>query len=337
LGGGSNYEANLSYITRDDLATKRLEDALPDYEDVGRDITLQWQFEQRNDDEAGAEPMLPAGFVSAVFDLADAGRHVVTLRLAPGPHLPEAWSVSTEGQVIFYDEGRWQADGRPLEVALPWPDHRAPAGLWVRWAGTASAAWWPVNVAGPAALPPPDELRELPLDVLLNVLTSARPLHVTLREYLRRRDASDGDAPGAHRGDELDPHRRVDVSGFLLQRTRRVLWALGGLRTRLERPVATEANLDWRLRGPVGVMALADAIEREAKSEAERAFLLAELALELGRVQPKEADGCLSAAAVRESIAGAIRELRDRAAACAAGGISNLDEYVQAAFEEAEG
>jgi hypothetical protein len=84
-------------------------------------------------------------------------------------------------------------------------------------------------------------------------------------------------------------------------------------------------------------MALAGAIEREAKSEAERVFLLTELALELARVQPKEAAGCLSAAAVREHIAGAIRELRDRAAACAVVGISNLDEYVQAAFEKAQG
>ena len=72
-------------------------------------------------------------------------------------------------------------------------------------------------------LPPPEELKHLPLDVLINILSSARPLHRVLRDYLRRRKKDGTKVDG---GEIVDPHKRVDTSQFLLQRTRRISWAL---------------------------------------------------------------------------------------------------------------
>ena len=79
----------------------------------------------------------------------------------------------------------------------------------------------------------------------------------------------------------------------------------------MERPVATEQALNWRLRGPVGVLAFADAIDREVKSPTEKAFLIAELCLELHWVQSQsEDDNCLPVETVREALRELIGELQ---------------------------
>ena len=147
----------------------------------------------------------------------------------------------------------------------------------------------------------------------------------------------------------MDPHKRVDTSGFLLQRTRRVSAALNALRERLQRPVASEQVLQWRLRGPVGVHALAEAISRAAKSPIERGFLLAELCLELRRVIPQEMPGSLAATTIVAAIRELMDELRHLAIAnlpdpIAQGtdsipihevsSVTALRQYVQTVFEE---
>jgi hypothetical protein len=334
LGDVANFEANLCYVTRDDRGYKQMVQARPDFKELGRDVELQWQVKTDNDDEASWEMTLPSPFISAIFDRREGKPGSIILRFAAEPQPPPGWAVTTEDQDTIYDERMWEAAGRPTEVVVTWPNALPPAGFLVRWHDSPGAAWWPVNVASADALPPPEELKDLSLDALIAVLTSARPLHVTLREYLRRK-TSDGGTENKPRVNELDPHKRVDTSGFLLQRTRRVSWALSGLRARLERPVASQASLDWRLYGPVGVMALASAIEREAKSEAEKAFLLAELALELGRVRPQEARGCLPGKVVRESLLAMVATLRGKARACATAEVPNLDAYIKAAFRKA--
>src|SRR5439155_4437560 len=102
----------------------------------------------------------------------------------------------------------------------------------------------------------------------------------------------------------------VDTSTFLLQRTRRVSWALAALRSRLDRPVASQEALEWRLRGPVGVQAIMRAISKEARSSEERAFLLAELMLELGRVRPTETPGGLTPSKIRAALKTIINEIK---------------------------
>ena len=120
-----------------------------------------------------------------------------------------------------------------------------------------------------------------------------------MQGWLRRQRDKSGHTDGL----VLDPHKRVDTSAFLLQRTRRVSDALTALRYRLERPAVSDQALTWRLRGPVGVLAVAQAIAKEAKSEQERCFLLTELCLELARVRPQVSPGSLTSQRVRSPIA----------------------------------
>src|SRR6185437_2623166 len=130
---------------------------------------------------------------------------------------------------------------------LPWTRPSPPSELRVTWNDSGGAAWWPVNVLDPSALPPPAELKDLSLEELIDILTSAKPLHEALKKWLTRKSKK---SPAEEI--PMDPHRRVDTSSFLLQRTRRLSWALTALRSRLERPVFSETGLIWRLRGPIG-------------------------------------------------------------------------------------
>jgi hypothetical protein len=138
-----------------------------------------------------------------------------------------------------------------------------------------------VNVTDKVALPPPEELRGLPVDVLLQALASTRPLHEGLTRAIRASKRS-GET------DDLDPLLRYSETGQLMRRARLASQAFAGLRARLERPAATEDALVWRLEGPFGPVAIAKGLIARAEEggavEGETSFLLAELALTLSRV-----------------------------------------------------
>lgn len=119
-----------------------------------------------------------------------------------------------------------------------------------------------------------------------------------------------------------------------MQRTRRISCALTSFRERLERPVSTREVLLWRLRGPVGILALKSAVVREARSDAERQFLLAEIALELARVRPQTAPGSLSVKGVKEEIGRVITELRADLNLNSLEAMVGLRAYVEQAFAE---
>jgi hypothetical protein len=187
-----------------------------------------------------------------------------------------------------------------------------------------------VNVLDPATLPPPDELASLSLEELIQVLGSTRPLHVAVVQALQRRlrQRSSADV-------QLDPHRRVNTETFLLRRTKRVALALERLRERLERPVLTREAFEWRLRGPVGPLALANAFIKESRNTSEAAFFLAELALTLKRVNAaRAAEGGLKADAIRARLAACLADIRALLPAPQANH-SPIDRYVKKAFAEA--
>jgi hypothetical protein len=171
---------------------------------------------------------------------------------------------------------------------------------------------------------------DLTLEALIDILTSARPLHQVIRRWLKRREKKGPTEPGPL----INPHDRVDTSSFLLQRTRRVSFALNALRNRLERPTSTKETLDWRLRGPIGVSALAKAISKEAKSDQERAFILTELAMELSRVRPKEMPGSLPRYLVKKRVAEIIKELREMIARYPITDNEKLRHYIQSVLGE---
>ncbi len=333
LGNVKNFEANWLYLVdsrRHEDLKKLLEMTFPDGEHVDRGLDLRWQpRSSQGEDDVGEELTLPSGFGDATYCCDETLQASITFSFAGDP--PAQWELLKEGdEQRFFGEHEWIRLGRPKICYVPWTHDRPPSGFWVRWQNSSGAAWWPVNVSSGEALPPPEELKDLPLDMLIHILSSARPLHRVLQDYLRNRHKW-GEKP-----DEalvVDPHKRVDTSQFLLQRTRRVSGALNALRTRLERPVATLEFLRWRLRGPVGVRALAKALKRESKSVEEQAFLISELALVLARVRPEPTPGCLPPDEHQKEIRKVISELRAFIPPLSSDSPQNLREYVQSVFE----
>ncbi len=332
LSKESNLEANLVYIvdeTRDRSARKALSKTFPDSAFIKLDLGVKWKPLSGEEDTTGEELTLPKAFGDGIYHCDENQRATVTLSFCDSP--PNGWEVITDGDdELILNEQQWIERGSPEIVEVSWAKERPPSGFWVRWKESGGCAWWPVNVTAGSVLPPPEELKNLPLEVLINILSSARPLHRVLREYLRRREREKAKTNG---DPIIDPHKRVDTSQFLLQRTRRISWALNALRERLERPVATLEFLQWRLRGPVGVTALARALVREAKSDEERSFLLSELALELSRAKPEAVSGCLPPKQHVAEIRGVIGELRTLLPDDLSKAPGNLRRYVKSVFD----
>jgi hypothetical protein len=333
LGAVRNIEANLAFVVGQQPGEPRnaLDSAWPPVEEIPEGTARKWQ--PRDDADEDSPPAdfvpLPDTFADARFG-SDAEGDYLTFTVTGEP--PAGWSLSPdETDEPFASEDAWRQLGRPHEFRLRWLRTRPPSGFRVRWDGSGGSAWWPVNVIDGTALPPPDELRGLPLEVLVEILTSARPLHVALAGWLKRRGQESSGAV------VLDPHKRVDTSAFLLQRTRRVSWALEGLRERLEKPVYSEQSLTWRLRGPVGVLALARAIDKEAqeaRSEAERCFLLTEMCVALHRVRPAEGPGSLSKVRVRKALRELVLEIRSAIPPETLAADPAMGDYARRVFEE---
>jgi hypothetical protein len=209
--------------------------------------------------------------------------------------------------------------------------------LGVQWSdtgGQSQAAQWPVNVTDPSRLPPPDDLRNLPLETLLEILSSRLPLHEAVAQARKVRvDSGPGglDVPA-----EIDPLRRVRSETFLLQRTCRVAKAIERLVESLNRPVVHADALLWRLRGPVGPLALARALAEEAKSPGESCFLLAEVVLALRRVNVPEIAVGVTEVEIRRALNSVTSEIEEMARnrLGASGMPPGMADYVSQALNE---
>lgn len=285
-----NLEANLLYTLRKkqgDQRYKLLKKSRITGEDIDLEKNIKWELKKEDDEDSAPDiTILNLFFDQAVFR---GGEEQSLITFTFTGESPREWNIyiEEEKKEVFFNETKWIAAGRPNKVELLWKRTRPPAGFEVKWKDSDGYAWWPVNVESMASLPPPEELRDLPLDVLIDILSSARPIHknATLKRWIEGKQKCEGVK------DYLDPHKRVDTSKFLLVRTKRISWALEALRVKLEKPVMSKECLQWRLYGPVGVAALQKAIAKEGTSVEERTFLMAELALELARVDPHESIG----------------------------------------------
>lgn len=333
LGKSPNLEANLAFIVAQSSsdANKALRNAWLPVVEIPDDVERRWQpLKDTGDDSAGGDwLLLPPAFADAIFDGAAEGNGHLTFTFNGQP--PADWKLLPEdADQTLLTESQWQSQGCPVELRLPWPSARPPSMIRVCWAGSGGFADWPVNVADGSALPPPDELKDLRLELLIDILTSAKPLHHAVARWLKRSRGSSGESVAA----AIDPHERVDTTAFLLQRTRRVSWALSALQRRLEQPVYSEPSLTWRLRGPIGVLAFAQAIRKEARSATERSFLLTELCLDLARVRPQVAPGSLSKSRVRQSLLELVQEIRREMSLDSLAGEPELAAYAKRAFDE---
>lgn len=325
--GGGNYELNVAYFLPD-LSSDFVQICKCTYPPQS-DIDLEKdevRFLPNDLDRTtdGAEIAgLPLAFGEATFD---PGPPAVVL-CEIGPAAPAKFIIANaEGEVLL-DFAQWKSLGSPASVKLPWTNKRPASHLRVTWSSDAGdlVSIWSVNIVDPNLLPPPEELRSLDLEELLQVLTSASPSHESVAKILRRR----AEVKQGKSASELDPHRRIDTRSFLLQRMRRFATALEGLRERLERPAYSREALRWRLSGPFGAMALAQRLAAEDKDGA--AFMISELARTVAAAKIPAA-GELGAKAVDGMLAEALGELRGLAEQHPAP--PNLAAYVTRAFEE---
>ncbi len=321
-----NLEANVAFVARDgNGGTAELARLVPDV-DGPLDPTRIIFDPQPDPDDASALPPLPLFFADALFD-PTAGQRKACLRFTGVG--PADWVLKTPGGALLLDADGWQARGTPEALDVPWPDAAPAAFLSVTWVAGDERfeGRWTVNLTDPALLPSADELRQLPLATLLEMLTSARPPHETLRQILRAQARHERAAADV----ELDPLRRYRDETALLYRTRRVARALEEMRQKLQRPVVSEETFRWRLfESPIGPLRLAEALAREARTPAEAAFLVAEVVLIVQDVEPPQEPGSPPRAAIRRALsdcAGRVAEIAQ--GRLAAGEVGPLVGYIE--------
>lgn len=335
-----NFEANVVYVLRagDGDGPRRSLQARAlrggDAVDPGPEIRFDPAFDPEGS-EGDAPPPLPAFFAEACArGRTERGRELSLRFVLPEP--AGGWRVSCEGAEVT-DRQRWLEDGAPGEVRVTLPaGGPLPSVLSVKWGDEGHVADWPVNAQSAEALPTPDELQGLSLAALLDLLSSARPLHEALRAWLRRQP-DDDDADVEQAVEIVDPHAKVDTSGFLVKRVQRACWAIRQLRERLEQPVLSESAMVWRIHGPVGAAAVLEAIRRQCDPALpdEWVFLLCELLREMQQVQLSPAGGQAVEGGVRAVLDGFVTTVRGRLAEALAAGSASMRDYVAAATVEA--
>lgn len=296
----------------------------------------EWAISPDDEDEALLDP-LPFGFGDALLT----SRSTLDLSFT-GHRLPREWRV--EVPVLggpartLLDGSTWRAAGSPSTQTIALTDElgHLPSVLDVRWThqGEERSAVWLVNVGDGAVLPPPSELKDLPADVLLAILASTRPLRSAVEDAIR--SASHKKHISA---DELDPLKRFDSSGLLLQRTRRASAALWGVERRLSQPLHSLEALEWRLGGTLGPEHLAAKLAEAARSDGalpgEAQFMLAELALTLHRVRWDAVSAGVPIEAVLERVRQALGIVRNHVESLSdAGADPSVHDYVHAVMAE---
>lgn len=330
--GTQNLEANIAYVVdakKQPKTADAFDAAFPDGTELDPK-TIHWQRIAENEDEAPEEESaLPAAFYSATYVAGEKGDAHILFEFSE--ILEDDWKVVDENdEKVILNWEKCVSSGNPLTICVAWTATRPPSGFWVYWENNLRRSWWPVNVESLQSLPPPEELKSLSLELLIEILTSARPLHEVLRGHLKHKKST-----GALPTPDIliDPHKKVDTSRFLLQRTRKISWALSSLRVRLERPVVTEEALHWRFYGPVGVQAFIDALLKECHGREEKTFLLSELALELDRVNPRTGPGCLPEKRIKAVIKELMITLQNSVYSEMGDSAVNLKKYIDTVFD----
>ena len=279
---------------------------------------------------------IPVGFLQA---LGDPGPPAMIELELDAEHLPEEWWARTPDGHELLDAASWIAAGRKPLVKVTAPTGELPFNVALHWRsadGEVVTANLPLNVTDSARLPPPEELRSLPVDAILRALASVRPLHEAVVETLQRRERG---AARAHPDGEIDPHKRFSPSGQILYRTRELSAALVGLRERLERPAASIEAFLWRLEGPFGPAEIANKLIEERRTNrsipGEEPFMLAEIGLTLANVNLEAASRFIPEQQTR--MRGAVRAtIRSLAKRCThAEAAPSLQAYVEDAFQRA--
>ena len=302
---------------------------------AGSPIPADGTWDAPPDEDEPRTPVLPRAFLSCLLEPAAPVRVHLTF---DAEHLPEDWAVRDPAGQHLISSQAWRHNGGSPTITLVLPGVALPAYLIVEWreADSEIQATWTANVTDRAALPPPAELADLPVDVLLAALASTRPLPVALEHELRRREGG----ATANTVIDLDPLRRFDASGLLLHRARYLSLALWRLQERLARPTTSFDALHWRLRGAFGPLAIADSLVKATASDGalpgEGQFLIAELALTIAAVDWSTVGPTLDPIAVKTIVTDVLAGLAQHRAELPASPDPSLDGYVTEALAAAK-
>ena len=130
----------------------------------------------------------------------------------------------------------------------------------MQWEG--KEAFLPLNVEDRRELPPPPQLEKMTADDMLGILAATDP-SAAYRAWAKSQQSEDEETNSIRQFIDLDPLRRYDLHATFLHRVRRRARVLAQLRANLQRPVSGRQALEWRLRGLVGIEALADRLVRD--------------------------------------------------------------------------
>lgn len=278
-----NIEANVVYVSDLETRTTRwMSDCFPEHAGEATDKLVVPEVGDAEDE--GGDPPVPA-----FFGWADATRSADQIDLHLGFTLredePADWTVEVEGTASSYRRQQHRDAGRPDSWTARWPATQGtPFQLVIHWRvkDVMHRGMLPVNASGAESRCDDSVLRALDLDGLIDVLGDERGIY---RALARRLQAQSHPAAGG--GHELDPHRRVDTSGYLVPRMRRISRALDGLQARLSAPLHSATALGWRFAGPLGPVAVASVLMQATPDVAERAFLLVEVLATLARARKR--------------------------------------------------
>ncbi len=300
IGQRRNAEANLLTIVQYEdhgRLTGQLEAMWLKMEKVPNPEEAEWLGGRPEEEEAeGTIPQrLHRAFLSATYRSGDDRR--IILRLNP-EETPDAWEILSCGRDVIglFNGSRWIEMGRPSEVTSPWEPAQPPDKLLVKWDGL--EAFLPINVEDSRLLPPPERLEKMSADDMLFILAASDP-SAAFRAWAKNQRPSDvfDEELDSATAPDLDPLRRYDLGTTFLHRVRRRARILAQLRANLQRPVWSRQALQWRLRGLIGVEALANRLvkEFEIARDAPGEFLLtlADFLMVLREVDYQTEEGAL--------------------------------------------
>lgn len=290
----------------------------------------EWETPADEDEVTGHQ--LPYGFVDCLLHLRP--EPAATLTLDPTT-LPASWRILDPAGHPLYDSAAWSAAVEP-QVRVPLaPGTPLPAYLLVRWHvdGQEVESTWTANIDDRGALPPPSELREIPVHALLAALASTRPLPVAVELELRKLERVA--EAGADTG--LDPLTRYDKA-HLMQRVRQSSLALMRLQERLARPASNLDAVRWRLHGALGPLTLAESVVRTSDEQmvnGEKQFMLAELALTIAAVDWSAVRNVDERGVITREVTTVLEQIREQTQRLPSSQDATLDQYVRDAVEEA--
>ena len=299
IGPRRNAEANLlTIVQHEDFAREagELEAVWPEMAEIPNPQNVEWLgAKPENEEEEASSPPVAPGFLAAIY-CAGAPRKIV-LQLEPA-QLPKEWRVCATGKdkPELLSSGDWQKAGRKATVDIWWEAVQAPEKLLVQWDD--NEAFLPLNVEDRRELPPPPQLQDMTADDMLGIIAAVDP-SAAFRAWARREqpDTQEEDELDSAVPVDLDPLRRYDLHATFLHRVRRRARVLAQLRANLQRPVSGRQALEWRLRGLVGIEALAERLVRDlanADGRIDEALLtLTDFLIVLREVDYQSSDGAL--------------------------------------------